>query len=78
MPGKLIPGTKKTPVYKKSSGFKMKGSPFHDHERQSEGWIIEHPNQTAVEVEKLKRENETEEERNKRIAKKYVTPAGAR
>ena len=27
MPGKLIPGEKKTPVYKKSSGFKMKSSP---------------------------------------------------
>ena len=25
MPGKLIPGKKKTAVYKKSSGFKMKG-----------------------------------------------------
>ena len=25
MPGKLIPGEKKTPIYKKSSGFKMKG-----------------------------------------------------
>jgi len=24
MPGKLIPGEKKTPIYKKSSGFKMK------------------------------------------------------
>ena len=24
MPKKLIPGTKRTPVYKKSSGFKMK------------------------------------------------------
>ena len=54
------------------------GSPLHDHEKHSEGWVIEHPNQTAAEVEKLKRENETKEERNKRIAKKYVTPAGAR
>ena len=27
MPGKLIPGEKKTPIYKKSSGFKMKSSP---------------------------------------------------
>ena len=26
MPGKLIPGEKKTPIYKKSSGFKMKSS----------------------------------------------------
>ena len=25
MPEKLIPGEKKTPIYKKSSGFKMKG-----------------------------------------------------
>ena len=27
MPGKLIPGEKKPPIYKKSSGFKMKSSP---------------------------------------------------
>ena len=27
MPGKLIPGEEKTPVYKKSGPFKMKGSP---------------------------------------------------
>ena len=27
MPGKLIPGKKKTAVYKKASGFKMKSSP---------------------------------------------------
>ena len=27
MPGKLIPGDKKTPIYKKSSSFKMKKSP---------------------------------------------------
>jgi hypothetical protein len=26
MPGKLIPGEKKTPIYKKSAGFKMKSS----------------------------------------------------
>ena len=28
MPDKLIPGKKKTPVYKKSSAFKMKGVPY--------------------------------------------------
>ena len=28
MPGKLIPGEKKTPVYKKSSAFKMKNVPY--------------------------------------------------
>ena len=34
MPGKLIPGEKKTPIYKKSSGFKMK-SPL------KEGWLVD-------------------------------------
>ena len=28
MPDKLIPGKKKTPVYKKSSAFKMKNVPY--------------------------------------------------
>jgi|TARA_R100000501_G_C2554297_1_gene67609 HD superfamily phosphodiesterase len=74
-----------------NSPFKMKGfsgfgnSPLHDHERHSEGWVIEHPNQSSAEVERLKLENETTAERKKRIAKenkkiaeKYVTPTGAR
>ena len=60
------------------------GSPLHDHERHSEGWVIEHPDQSSAEVERLKRKNETTDERKKRVAKenkrkkKYVTPAGAR
>ena len=35
MPGKLIPGEKKTPIYKKSSGFKMKSSPAKTHGKKS-------------------------------------------
>ena len=60
-----------------SSAFPFK-SPLKDHEKHSEGWVIEHPNQTTVEVEKLKRKNETEDERLKRIAENYKTPAGAK
>jgi len=35
MPGKLIPGEKKTAVYKKSSGFKMKSSPAKMHGKKA-------------------------------------------
>ena len=35
MPGKLIPGEKKTAVYKKSSGFKMKSSPAKTHGKKA-------------------------------------------
>ena len=35
MPGKLIPGEKKTPIYKKSSGFKMKSSPAKIYGKKS-------------------------------------------
>ena len=61
------------------------GSPLHNHERHSNGSVIEHPNQSSAEVERLKRKNETTDERkkriakeNKKIAKEYVTPASAR
>ena len=35
MPGKLIPGEQKTPIYKKSSGFKMKSSPTKMHGKKA-------------------------------------------
>ena len=42
MPGKLIPGEKKTPIYKKSSGFKMKSPLKHPHRTWKEANTHDH------------------------------------
>ena len=46
-----------------NSAFPFK-SPLKDHERHSEGWVIEHPNQPSVEVERLKQEGMTTREKS--------------
>ena len=53
---------RQSPAYKKSSGFKMKGSPFHNHERFADGTVIEHPYQSSAEVERLRRAHQTPKE----------------
>jgi len=63
-----------------SGPFKMKGSPMkrnfgvgsplHDHERHSEGWVIEHPNQSSATVRELQKENQTTKEYDDAMIKK--------
>ena len=67
----------KTPYKMKGSPMQRNfgiGSPLHNHERHSEGWVIEHPNQSSAEVERLKQEGMTTKEKgdayNKRMIKK--------
>ena len=45
-------------------------SPLHDHERHSEGWVIEHPNQSSATVRKLQLENQTTKEYDDAMIKK--------
>ena len=65
-----------------SGPFKMKGSPMkrnfgigsplHNHERHSEGWVIEHPNQSSAEVERLKQEGMTTKEKGDAYTKRMI------
>ena len=63
MPGKLIPGEKKTPIYKKSSGFKMKGwSPFKKADDNLKN--IDISGMSIETLEKLKKETDPKKDPN--------------
>ena len=67
-------GNEASPAFRmkySNSAFPFK-SPVKDHERHSEGWVIEHPNQSSVEVEKLKQEGMTTKEKSDAYDKRMI------